>query len=320
MSPGVRASAGYRASALDVRRLSLFLAVVEHGGFTRAAQAVHISQPALSQAIAELEAELRGPLFHRLGGKVTLTDAGTALVGPARSVLREIDAARQVTAEVNKLGRGYLDLSSLPTLSTDPLPALLGAFRRAHPAVTVRMVSPGDPDELTEQVRSGAAEVGITDARRAADGLVASPLCGQQLVAVFPPGSVRPDRPLRPPDLADVPLIVTPPGSSGRGLLDAALGRKGIRPVVAIETGQREAILPLVLAGAGAAVMPEALAALAAAQGAVPVPFDPPLTRDLVVVRRPGPPTPPAAAFLAVTAGLAARRLAPGEPGAASGP
>src|SRR5579863_9688645 len=78
------APAGYRVSALDIRRLSLFLAVVEHDGFTRAAQAVHISQPALSQAIAELEAELGGPLFHRLGRTVTLTDAGTALVGPAR--------------------------------------------------------------------------------------------------------------------------------------------------------------------------------------------------------------------------------------------
>jgi DNA-binding transcriptional LysR family regulator len=296
----------------------LFLAVVEHGGFTRAAQAVRISQPALSQAIAELEAELRGPLFHRLGGKVTLTDAGTALVGPARAVLREIDAARQVAAEVNQLSRGRLDLSALPTLSTDPLPALLGAFRRAHPAITVHIVSPGDPDDLTEQVRSGAAEVGITDASRAADGLAVAPLCRQQLIAVLPPGSVQPERPLRPPDLADVPLIVTPPGSSGRGLLDAALGRTGIRPVIAIETSQREAILPLVLAGAGAAVMPEALAALAAAQGAVPVPFEPPLTRDLVVVRRLGSPTPPAAAFLAVAAGLSAIRRKTGEPGTAA--
>jgi len=307
----MRASAAYRASALDVRRLSLFLAVVEHGGFTRAAQAVHISQPALSQAIAELEAELNGPLFHRLGGKVALTDAGAALVGPARMVLREIDAARQVTAEVNHLGRGRVDLSALPTLSTDPLPALLGAFRQAHPAVTVRIVSPGHPDELAEQVRSGAAEVGITDASHAADGLVAVPLCGQQLVAVFPPGSARPDRPLRPADLADVPLIATPPGSSGRRLLDAALGRNRLRPVVAIETGQREAILPLVLAGAAAAVMPEALAVLAAAQGAVPVPFDPPLTRELAIVRRPGSPTPSATAFLAVAASLAARRRGP---------
>jgi LysR family transcriptional regulator, carnitine catabolism transcriptional activator len=305
------APAGYRASALDIRRLSLFLAVVEHDGFTRAAQAVFISQPALSQAIAELEAELGGPLFHRLGRTVTLTEAGTALVGPARAALREIDAARQVTAEVNQLSRGRLDLSALPTLSTDPLPALLGVYRQAYPAVTVHIASPGDPDELAEQVRTGVAEVGVTDASRAADGLESVPFRRQQLVAVFPPGSPRPAGPLRPGTLAGIALIVTPPGSSGRTLLEAALGREGLRPLVAIETSQREAVLPLVLAGAGAAVMPEAIASLAAAQGAVTVPLDPPLTRDLVIVRRPGAPTPAAAAFLAVAARLAAHR--PGD-------
>ncbi len=304
---------GYRTSALDIRRLSLFLAVVEHDGFTRAAQAVHISQPALSQAVAELEAELGGPLFHRLGRAVTLTEAGAALVGPARSVLREIDAARQVTAEVNQLSRGRLDLSALPTLSTDPLPALLGAYRQAHPAVTVHIASPGDPDELAEQVRVGVAEVGVTDASRAADGLETVPFRGQQLVAVFPPGTAEMAGPLRPGSLAGVPLIVTPPGSSGRRLLEAALGREGLLPLVAIETSQREAVLPLVLAGAGAAVMPEAIAVLAAAQGAVTVAFEPPLTRDLVIVHRPGPPTPAAAAFLAVAARLAT--TSPGNQG-----
>src|ERR1022692_2974577 len=205
------------------------------------------------------------------------------------------------------LSRGRLDLSALPTLSTDPLPALLGAYRQAYPAVTVHIPSPGDPDELAEQVRTGAAEVGVPAASRAADGLVSVPFRGQQLVAVFPPGSAEPAGLLRPGSLADVPLIVTPPGSSGRRLLEAALGLEGLRPLVAIETSQREAILPLVLAGAGAAVMPEAIAVLAAAQGAVPVPFDPRLMRALVIVHRPGSPPPAAVAFLAVAARLATR-------------
>src|ERR1039457_4593537 len=95
MDPDMAAPAGYRVSALDIRRLSLFLAVVEHGGFTRAAQAVHISQPALSQAIAELEAELGGPLFHRLGRTVGLTDAGAALAGPGPGGVRGEGGARR---------------------------------------------------------------------------------------------------------------------------------------------------------------------------------------------------------------------------------
>src|SRR5260370_36639739 len=179
MDPDMAAPTGYRVSALDIRRLSLFLAVVEHGGFTRAAQAVHISQPALSQAIAELEAELGGPLFHRLGRTGELTDAGAALVGPARAAPREVDAARQVTAKVNKLSRGRLDPSALPTLSTHPLPALLGAYRQALPPGLVHIASPRDPDELAEQGRTGAAGVGVTEASHAADGLVTGPFRGQ---------------------------------------------------------------------------------------------------------------------------------------------
>jgi DNA-binding transcriptional LysR family regulator len=300
MDAHVTSSSSYRTSALDVRRLSLFLAVADLGGFTRAAEAVHISQPALSQAIAELEAELGGPLFHRLGRNVTLTDAGSALVGPARSVLRQLDAARQVTAEVTGLARGRLDLSALRTLAADPLPALVGPFLRAHPAVEVRIMSPDDPAELVDHVRTGAAEIGLTDAHYIQSGLLFVPLGPQHLQVVFPPGTPPPAGPLSPRQLAGVPLIVTPPGTSARDLLDDTFGRDGLRATVAVETSQREAIVPLVLAGAAAAIMPEAVAALATKAGAIAVAVEPPLVRNLVVVRRPGVPTPAATAFLAV--------------------
>lgn len=308
--PDMLVPGGYRASALDIRRLSLFLAVVDSGGFTRAAEAVHISQPALSQAIAELEAELRGPLFHRLGRKVTLTETGVALVGPARAALRAIDAARQATAELSGLSHGHLDLSALPTLAADPLPELLGALHKAHPGIAVRIASPDDPAELVEHIRSGVAEVGVTDAGHASHGLTGVPFGPQRLAVVFPPGSRPPSGPLRPEQLSGVPLVLTPPGTSGRDLLDVALGQDGVKPMVAIETSQREAILPLVLAGAGAAVMPEVLAGLARTQGAVPVMLDPPLVRDLLIVCRPGSLTPPAAAFITVAEELASSRRA----------
>ena len=79
---------------MDLRKLGLFLAVVDEGGFTRAALAEFVSQPSVSQAIRELEAELGTPLFHRVGRGVTLTAAGEALVGPARQTLRDVEMAR----------------------------------------------------------------------------------------------------------------------------------------------------------------------------------------------------------------------------------
>src|SRR4051812_48772522 len=102
---------------MDVRRLRLFLAVVDGGGMTRAADAEHVSQPSVSQAIRELEAELGPALSHRLGRRVVLTAAGEALVEPARRVLRDLDTGKAAVEAVAGLAAGRLDLVALPTLA-----------------------------------------------------------------------------------------------------------------------------------------------------------------------------------------------------------
>ena len=79
---------------MDIRQLKFFLAVVDHNGFSRAAQHLMVAQPSLSQAIATFERELGMPLFHRIGRGVVLSEAGAALVGPARVVLRDLDEAK----------------------------------------------------------------------------------------------------------------------------------------------------------------------------------------------------------------------------------
>ena len=85
---------------MDLRRLRLFMAVVDEGGFTRAAESEFVSQPSVSQAIRELEDELGTPLFHRVGRGVVLTAAGEALVGPARQALRDVESATAAVAAV----------------------------------------------------------------------------------------------------------------------------------------------------------------------------------------------------------------------------
>jgi DNA-binding transcriptional LysR family regulator len=289
---------------MDLRRLEHFLAVADHQGFTAASRAVSVSQPALSLAVKELEAELGTVLFHRLGRRVVVTPAGAALIGPARQALRDVETGRAAVAAVAGLEAGSLAVASLPTLAADPLAGIVGRFRRDHPAVTVDLAAPEDSADVVAMVRDGRCELGLTDSDRLPDGLVAHPLGDQSLVLVLPPGMALPPRPSsRAPtrvDLAtlnDLPFVAAPPGTSTRRLLDEGV-RGGSGPRVAVVTAQRDAILPLVLAGAGAALLPEATASVAELHGATVVRPDPPVTRSIVLIHQLGELAPAARRFV----------------------
>jgi DNA-binding transcriptional LysR family regulator len=296
---------------MDLRRLRLFLAVVDHRGFTRAAEAEFVSQPSVSQAIRELEDELGTLLFHRVGRGVVLTPAGEALVGPARQTLRDVETARAAVAAVGGLEAGRLDLCALPTLAVDPVAPITGAFRTAHPGVTVNLADAEGPAEVASLVANGDAEVGITVEHAANRALRSVALGRQELLVVFPPGSPARTRALPARELANRPIVTTPRGTSTRELLDEAFERAQLTPQIAIVTAQREAVLPLVLAGAGATLLPQPVAANAKRLGAVVVPMSPSVTRRVVAVHRDGALSPAASAFLAIAATAVRERRAP---------
>uniref|UniRef100_UPI003221EDC7 LysR family transcriptional regulator n=1 Tax=Intrasporangium sp. TaxID=1925024 RepID=UPI003221EDC7 len=127
---------------MERRHVEYFLAVVEHGSFTAAAAALYLAQPSLSQAIRELERELGAPLFVRLHRGVRLTAAGTALVLPARQVMRTLSTARAAVQDVVGVRAGKLDLAMLPALIGDPLAPVISAFRTAAPGVTLTIAQP----------------------------------------------------------------------------------------------------------------------------------------------------------------------------------
>jgi LysR family transcriptional regulator, carnitine catabolism transcriptional activator len=288
---------------MDLRRLTYFLAVVDHGGFTRASKALFISQPALSLAVRELEEELGTELLHRLGRGVRLTPAGEALTGPARQTLRDIETAKAAVASVTGLETGALSLASLPTLAADPLADLVGRFRAAHPGVVVDLAAPEDTAELVGLLRDGRCELGLAEPVALPEALATHPLGDQRLLVIFPPGTVRSRRWLPVEELRQVPLIAAPEGTSTRRLLDEAFAAAGLEPRVAVVAAQREAILPLVAAGAGAAMVPEALARRAELLGAVVAEPRPPITRRIVLAHRPGPLAPAARRFLELALG-----------------
>ena len=284
---------------MDTNRLRHFVAVVDHGGFTAASKAVFVSQPALSLAVKELERELGTPLFSRTGRAVRLTAAGTALLEPARQALRDIETGRAAVAAVSGVLAGSLSVCSLPTLATDPLSGLVGRFRRHHPGVRVDLAAPESTQELFDLVEGATSELGLTDARHVPESLASIDLGAQSLVFIHPPGT----HVTRGADTAgglpeDTPFVAAPEGTSTRRLLDELFEARGVGPVLAVVTAQREAIVPLVLAGAGTAVVPEAVARSAAQFGAVISQPDPPAVRRLALVHRPGVLSPAASRFL----------------------
>ncbi|GAA5161516.1 LysR substrate-binding domain-containing protein [Pseudonocardia eucalypti] len=286
---------------MERRQLEYFLAVVEHGGFTNAARVLHVAQPSLSHAIAALESELGGALFHRLPHGAVLTAAGDALVAPARQVARDLATAASSVREVLGLSGGRLDIVAQTTLAVDPLAGLLGEFLGRHRNVEVRVTDPEQGARVSHLVRSGASELGLLDARIPVPDLAGILLAEQDLHLVLPPAHPDPpEEPARLADLGALRFVAPPKGTATRDILDDALREAGVEPVIAVETAHRAMIVPLVLAGGGAALLPRSMAADAATKGATVLRTEPAVRFRARLVWRPGPLSPAADRFVSL--------------------
>jgi LysR family transcriptional regulator, carnitine catabolism transcriptional activator len=221
---------------MELRQIQYAVAVIDHGGFTRAAAALYVSQPSLSQGVANLETELGTPLFRRVGRRVVLTSAGEAFQEPARQLLRDARTLRDIVGAVAGLQAGRLDLVALPTLAVEPAARLVAAFRQAVPPVGVRLVEPEDSEALLAMVRDGRSELGFTEVSPAAPpDLESLDLGRQEILAVCPPGTrIGKGNRLPVARLASMALVATPPGTSTRRLVDEALASADIRTRIAV--------------------------------------------------------------------------------------
>ena len=190
-------------------------------------------------------------------------------------------------------------LSCLPTLAADPTATLVGRFRSRYPGVRVDLAAPEDSRELFELVENGTSELGLTDALDVPDALVSTTIGSQVLVFIVPPETTVPLPHLLHSPTSRTPCSWLAEGTSTRRLLDERLGSVHLKPRLAVVTAQRDAILPLVLAGAGAALVPESMALVAEQLGAMVARPDPPAVRELALVHR---------------AGAHSRRQPPGSP------
>lgn len=283
---------------MEVRLLQYFVTAADTGSITAAAEALHLSQPSLSEGIRKLESELAAPLFHRGRKGIVLTEPGRVLLPRARHILQEVDEARDEMVALKGLRGGRVRISAPPGLNVDPLARLIGGFHAAHRAVTISMFPAEDGRLAVQAVLSAACEIGIVDRPVASADLVAHVIARNEIVVASPPGTrVENGRPVTLESLAGRPFISSFPGTRTRAVLDEAHER-GIDLPVVVETPHREAVVPLVLEGVGSAFMMGSVAGEAAQRGAVVTPLDPPQVYDVYLIRRAKPLTRAAAAFV----------------------
>ena len=285
---------------MDIRQLEYFLAIVDHGGFNRAASVLYVSQPSLSQAVQALERDLGSELFHRIGRRAVLTEAGQALIDPARAAVRSLETARARVAAVHELRDGRLDVAAMPSAAVEPLTRMIRDFTGRYPGVSVVIRAAFTSRDVVEMVRTGAAEVGLlATSGRLPDKEVASHRTGEQRFVLVTPsdGPFAGRRSVCCEEVAGHRLIVGQPGTGMRAYVDG-LRERGIAFTIAAETEHRVAILPLVLAGVGLAVVTDSWRAMAERAGARVLDIEPKSTLTIGLISRRTELSPAARAFM----------------------
>lgn len=290
-------------SLMDARQLRYFLAVVDEGSAHAAAKTLFVSQPSVSQALRALERDAQAELFSRTGRKLVLTAAGEALIAPARQVLHWLELSQAHVDAVNGLQTGRLTLATMPSQAVEPLTSIIHRFTVRYPMVQASIRAAGTPADVLSQVRTGTVDLGVMAVFEVSHegGLVMHRIARQRFIVVAPPAS-----PLAESDavtyahLEGQRLIVGQPGTGMRRMADQVIAANR-SSVLAVETEHREAILPMVLAGTGIAIMSDAWREMGRAAGLQVHDLVTDEHLEIVIAHRAGELSPAAQAFLMMT-------------------
>jgi DNA-binding transcriptional LysR family regulator len=286
---------------MNLRQLRYLVAVADERHFTRAAAREHVAQPALSQQIRSLEAEVGLALVERTTRKVAMTQAGELLVARARRALAELDAAQAELQSLAGVQAGRLSVGAMHTMGPVDLSLLLATFHERYPAVelTVREQS---SEELAGMLRDDEVDLAFLSVteRIQSRGLALRPLVSEELVVVLPADhALASSARLRLRDLEREPFISFREGARLRELLASSAARAGFVPRIALESNESRRIRSLVSRGLGVAILPRSDAAGPGSVVAVCDLVEPALTRDITLASRAERhPSPAAEAFL----------------------
>ncbi|MCP9986805.1 LysR family transcriptional regulator [Streptomyces sudanensis] len=274
---------------IEARHLRVLRAVAATGSFSAAARELGCTQPAVSQQMKALESSAGTPLLIRTGREMRLTQAGEALVRHAAGVLAGLTAAEEEVAAIAGLRSGRVRLVSFSSGSSTLVPAALAALRAEHPGVRVSLVE-AEPPRSVEMLREGDCDIAL--AFRYAGGvaewdeLVVRPLLTDRLVGLVPAGHRLADADaVAIGELAEEPWIAGCPRC--RRQLVEVCEAAGFTPRIDFATDDYPAVVGLVGAGLGVAVLPELAVEPVRPRGARVVAVEPPVEREIVALTLP---------------------------------
>lgn len=287
---------------MDIRTLSCFVEVVRRGGFSRAGESLHVSQPAVSKAVKALEEELGLELLVRQGRKVSLTDAGRLVFERGEAVLAALRSIAEEVAEVGAVRRGRVRLGVPPMVGGAFFPPVLHDFREAHPGVSLELREEG-ARRVEALILEGELDVGATVLPTDAVFFEVLPLMRDVLCAVLPPGNpLGRRRSVALADLSRTPFVLYRADFALHGQILQACRREGFNPQVASESSQWDFMAAMVAADVGVALLPRTICQRLDRRQVRVVPLrDPVLRWDLALIwRRDRRLSPAARAFVEV--------------------
>ena len=254
---------------LDLRKLQVFLAVIEEKSFSRAAERCYLSQPTVSGHIKALEDAFGVLLFDRHTREVRPTRAGELLYSYTKKILKLAEELEKEMDLFRAGGRGPLFIGGSTIPGQYILPPLLGAFKRLHPHTRITL-KVSDSGEVTRMVAEGELDLGVVGARFSDQKLLFEPLWEDKIVLIVPPGLFEEEFPLE--KLFHLPLIVREEGSGTWFTVKRVLEERGLsleKLNIVAELGSTEAVKQAVKAGLGGAFVSEMAVREELAQGLV---------------------------------------------------
>jgi DNA-binding transcriptional LysR family regulator len=269
---------------MDRADLELVVAIARAGSLSAASRELHIAQPPLSRRLQHLEREVGAALFLRGRHGATPTAVGRSLVDAAQIALTAIARAEQDAADAAAGRAGRLTIGVTPTLGAVLLPAVLAAFRRTHPDVRLELISSGDSASLRRQAGAGEIDIAVAALGTQHEPNTSVALTGEQRFVLIAPSDLRLGKIVRRRELIDLPIVALTAGEGLRQQLDQVFSELGVEPTIAIETSEREMLVPFVAAGLGVGLVPEGFARTLPGAGLSIHEVEPPVRRTIGAV------------------------------------